>query len=109
MPTHADVSSRYTHGGLNEAIRVGIAALGKTTDSVTVDDLAPVDEFHIGGRRASEDFLGQLDLSAERHVLDVGSGLGGATRFVASRYGCRVTGIDLTPEYVETAKVLCGW
>lgn len=109
MPTQQDVSNHYTHGDLAAAIRSGIESFGKTTNSVTVDDLAPVDEFHIGGRQASEDFLGQLDLFPEQHVLDVGSGLGGAARFVASRFGCRVTGIDLTPEYVETAKVLCGW
>jgi ubiquinone/menaquinone biosynthesis C-methylase UbiE len=109
MPTQQDVSNHYTHGDLASAIRGGIKSLGKTINSVNVDDLAPVDEFHIGGRQASEDFLGQLDLSPENHVLDVGSGLGGAARFVASRYGCRVTGIDLTPEYVETAQILCGW
>jgi ubiquinone/menaquinone biosynthesis C-methylase UbiE len=45
----------------------------------------------------------------ETEVLDVGCGLGGAARFVASRYGCHVTGIDLTPEFIETAKVICGW
>jgi ubiquinone/menaquinone biosynthesis C-methylase UbiE len=109
LPTQQDVSNHYTHGDLAAAIRTGIESLGKTVNSVTVDDLAPVDEFHIGGRQASEDFLGQLDLSPEKHALDVGCGLGGAARFVASRYGCRVTGIDLTPEYVETAKVLCRW
>ena len=109
MPAQQDISSHYTHGNLVAAIRSGVEFLGKTIDSVTVDDLAPVDEFHIGGRQASEDFLGQLDLSPERHVLDVGCGLGGAARFVASRYGCRVTGIDLTPEYVDTARVLCSW
>ncbi len=109
MPAQQDISSHYTHGNLVAAIRSGVESLGKTIDSVTVDDLAPVDEFHIGGRQASEDFLGQLDLSPERHVLDVGCGLGGAARFVASRYGCRVTGIDLSPEYVDTARVLCSW
>ena len=109
MPTQQDVSNHYTHGNLAAAIRSGIESLGKTVDSITVDDLAPVDEFHIGGRQASEDFLGQLELSPEKHVLDVGCGLGGAARFVASRYGCRVTGIDLTPEFVETARVLCRW
>jgi ubiquinone/menaquinone biosynthesis C-methylase UbiE len=109
MPTQQDISNHYTHGDLVAAIRSGIESLGKTIDSVTIDDLAPIDEFHIGGRQASEDFLGQLDLSPEKHVLDVGCGLGGPARFVASWYGCRVTGIDLTPEYVETARVLCGW
>lgn len=109
MPTQQDVSQHYTHGDLVAAIRRGIEALGKTTDSVTVDDLAPVDEFHIGGRRASEDFLDQLELDGDRHALDIGCGLGGAARFAASRYGCQVTGIDLTPEYVETANEVCGW
>jgi ubiquinone/menaquinone biosynthesis C-methylase UbiE len=109
MLTQQDVSEHYTHGNLIAAIQGGIESLGKTIKSVTVDDLAPVDEFHIGGRQASEDFLGQLDFTPEKQVLDVGCGLGGAARFVASRYGCHVTGIDLTPEYIETAKAVCAW
>lgn len=104
-----NLTDHYTHGDLLGAIYAGVAALGKTPDSVTIDDLAPVDEFHIGGRQASEDFLDQLNLSEEDHVLDVGCGLGGASRFVASRYHSRVTGIDLTAEYVDTGQALCGW
>ena len=88
-PTQRDISNHYTHGDLVAAIRGGIEFLGRPIISLTVDDLAPVDEFHIGGRQASEDFLGQLDLSPEKHVLDVGCGLGGAARFVASRYRCK--------------------
>jgi SAM-dependent methyltransferase len=109
VPTLQDVSQHYTHGNLVAAIRGGIESLGKTINSVTIDDLAPVDEYHIGGRQASEDFLSQLDVTPEKQVLDVGCGLGGAARFVANRYGCQVTGIDLTPEFIETGKVLCGW
>ena len=109
MPVPADVSRHYTQGSLIETIRAGIVALGKTPDTITVDDLAPVDEFHIGGRRASEEFLDQLAFSAPMHVLDVGCGLGGAARFVASRYGSQVTGIDLTAEYIETGNALCKW
>jgi ubiquinone/menaquinone biosynthesis C-methylase UbiE len=109
MPVQADVARHYAQGGLIEAIRSGIASLGKAPDTVNVDDLSPVDEFHIGGRRASEEFLGQLGLSARMHVLDVGCGLGGAARFVANRYGSQVTGIDLTTEYVDTGNALCKW
>lgn len=104
-----DVSTHYAHGDLLTAIRRGIEALGKSVDTLTVDDLAPVDEFHVGGRRATEALFDQLHLTPEMRVLDAGCGLGGAARFAASRYRCRVSGIDLTPEYVETGTALCRW
>ncbi len=103
------VAAHYTHGELLAAIRSGVEALGKTPETLSIDDLAPIDEFHIGGRQASEDFLGQLPLDPDTNALDVGCGLGGGARFAASRFGCRVTGIDLTAEFVEAAAVLCGW
>ena len=109
MANDQTVAEHYAHGRLVAAIREGLAALGKTPDAVTIDDLAAVDEFHIGGRQATEDFIGQLGLSADDHVLDVGCGIGGPARFVAERYGCRLDGIDLTPEYVATARTLCEW
>src|SRR6516225_7997861 len=109
MPELTDVSKHYAHGDLTEAIRSGLTLQGKSADTVTIDDLAPVDEFHIGGRRASEDFLDQLVFSSQTKVLDVGCGLGGPARFVANRYGSQVTGIDLTAEYVETGNTLCKW
>jgi ubiquinone/menaquinone biosynthesis C-methylase UbiE len=42
-------------------------------------------------------------------VLVVGCGLGGAARFVADRYGARVSGVDLTPEFVATGRALSDW
>ena len=103
------ITEHYTHGQLLDRILQGVKAIGKTPATVTVDELAPVDEFHIGGRQASEDFICQLELSADDHTLDVGCGIGGTSRFVASRFGCRVTGIDLTPEFVSTGQSLCDW
>ena len=104
-----DVSAHYGCAGLLVAIREGVARLGKTPATVMVEDLAPVDEFHIGGRQASEDFLGQLGLTPDQRVLDVGCGLGGTARFAATRYGCHITGIDLTEAYVTTGQVMCDW
>ena len=109
MPDGSAVAQHYTHGSLLEAIRSGVEKLGKTPETVTIDDLAPIDEFHIGGRRASDDFLSQLPLNDGTDVLDVGCGLGGGSRFAASRFGCQVSGVDLTPEFVETGQVLCDW
>ena len=61
MSNDEAVSGHYTHGDLLNTIQGAIAKLGKTVDSVTIEDLAPVDEFHIGGRQATEHFLSQLN------------------------------------------------
>ena len=103
------VSEHYTHGELLGAIQASITKLGKTIDNVTVQDLAPVDEFHIGGRLATDNLLDQLNFSEKDHILDVGCGLGGASRFVANKYNNSVTGIDLTQEYIDVGKALCAW
>lgn len=105
----AAIAEHYRRGGLIESINAGLAAMGKSPDSVGVDDLGPVDEFHIGGREATEALLGQIDLGPGHHMLEVGCGLGGPSRFAADRYQCRVTGIDLTEEFVEAARALSGW
>jgi ubiquinone/menaquinone biosynthesis C-methylase UbiE len=109
MSNDRAVSEHYLHGDLLKAIEAAIPKLGKTIDSITIDDLAPVDEFHIGGRQATEHFLSQLNISEQDHILDVGCGLGGASRYVANRYNNQVTGIDLTEEYVDTGNALCAW
>jgi len=109
MSNDKAVSEHYTHGDLLKSIQAAIAKLGKTVDSVTIEDLAPVDEFHIGGRQATEHFLSQLNFSEQDHILDVGCGLGGTSRFVANKYNNQVSGIDLTQEYIETGKALCTW
>lgn len=109
MPSPLRVAEHYTNGKLLSSIANGLERLGKFPDTATTDDLGPVDEFHIGGRPATESFLDQLDVRAQDHVLDAGCGLGGASRFVAEKYGCRVTGIDLTEEYIETGRALCSW
>lgn len=109
MSYDKSVSDHYLHGHLLKAIEDTLPAINKTPDSVTVADLAPVDEFHIGGRLATDHLLEQLDFPEQSRVLDVGCGLGGAARYVATRYKSQVVGIDLTPEYIETGKALCGW
>jgi len=109
MENDKTIADHYLHGNLLQAIQESIAKLGKTIETVTIDDLAPVDEFHIGGRVATENLLNKLNVSEGDHVLDVGCGLGGAARFVARTYNSQVTGIDLAEEYVETGKLLCSW
>jgi len=42
------------------------------------------------------------------YILDIGSGLGGPSRYLAANYGCRVIGIDITEEYCRVASILAA-
>jgi ubiquinone/menaquinone biosynthesis C-methylase UbiE len=100
------VARHYQVSNLSAAILQALEAAGLDADRLKPADLAPIDEFHIGGRAATIHALEKLHLTGSEHVLDVGCGLGGATRYLADTFGCRVTGIDLTPEYIAVAQML---
>ncbi|MDE2464877.1 MAG: methyltransferase domain-containing protein [Alphaproteobacteria bacterium] len=102
----AKVAGHYTHGALQAAIEAGWATVRAHSKGAPVDQLAGVDEFHIGGRVATEMVCARIDLGPGLKVLDIGCGLGGAARFMASRFDVEVEGIDLTPEYVEVGNGL---
>ncbi len=100
------VALHYANVGLLGRIIGGLEAVGADFDNLKTADLAPVDEFHIGGREATAAAVDRMSLNADHRVLDIGCGIGGASRYIAETIGCRVDGIDLTPEYVLTAKAL---
>ena len=68
--------------------------------------LAPIDHFHGRGVLATEELARRLDPQATDHILDIGCGIGGPARWIAHTFGCRVTGIDLTPEFCAAAREL---
>ena len=101
-----DVVRYWTHGSLERAIRDGLIAMGCDLDRVQPEDLAMVDEFHMGGQQATVQLAERMTLEPGMFLLDVGSGIGGPARFFARQYGCSVVGVDLTPEYVAVAEAL---
>jgi MPBQ/MSBQ methyltransferase len=100
------VAQHYGKGGLLDRILGALLQAGKDIDHLSIDDLAPVDEFHSRRRLATKELAAMLAPSATDHAVDIGSGLGGPSRYLAATYGCRVSGVDLTPEFVETATAL---
>ena len=101
-----EIVGHYGEAALLERILAAAARAGIDGDDLTVDDLAPVDEFHIGGRTATESLLALARIPFASRVLDVGSGLGGTARYLAATGSHTVTGVDLTPEYVDVAQAL---
>jgi cyclopropane fatty-acyl-phospholipid synthase-like methyltransferase len=100
------IHSYYSPNDLYNKIIDGLNKLDKDLAKVTLDDLQPVDEFHIRGDTATKELIKLAAFTPDMHILDVGCGIGGSTRRLAHETGCRVTGIDLSDEYIDTAERL---
>jgi len=82
---------------------------GLTDDhTLSPSDLAALDQFHVGGLEATQELARLFSPSRRSSVLDIGSGLGGPSRYLAANYGCRVIGIEITEEYCRIASVLAA-
>ncbi|MCB0344178.1 MAG: methyltransferase domain-containing protein [Bdellovibrionales bacterium] len=108
MKTAAKVNRHYGRGGLVDNIQRALALAGKKLAVLTVDDLAPVDEFHSRGRAATVELAEFANLSERDRVIDIGCGLGGTARYLAQTFGCEVSGVDLTAEFVMAGEYLTG-
>lgn len=95
-----------THPINEDEILARLRARGMDPDAITEDDLSEFDQDHYGGVQAVEAIARAARVKAGDSVLDVCSGMGGPARWLAWRFGCRVTGLDITPSRVEGAKNL---
>ena len=100
------INAHYTRPGLADLIVDALLSDGKDLEALKPDDLAPLDQFHIRGKPATRDLARLAGLAAGMDVLDVGGGLGGPARLVASVFGCRVTVLDATAEYCRIGALL---
>lgn len=100
------VARHYTHGTLRDVVRGGLEAMRADTDANPIELLAAVDEFHMGGRPATIALANALEMQPGVSVLDIGCGLGGTARYLATTFNCTATGIDLTPEYISVGQDL---
>jgi len=107
--TGSDAQAANAYWGrhdLERKILDALAAAGRNVDALTVDELAPADHFHSGGRSATERLARLAQLRPGMRVLDVGGGLGGPARTLAAKFGCTVTLVDLTESYVRAGAAL---
>ncbi len=105
------ITGDYGGSGLGDRIIAGLQRFGVDTDNLTQEILAEIDHIHGGGYANTREHAELVALGPDMAVLDIGCGIGGPARYDAAVFGCRVTGIDLTPEYVDVAAMLtetCG-
>ena len=97
------------HWGKGDVYGLIVSALNKMSkplDGLTVEDLAPVDHFHARGFAATVELADRLPISAGQRILDIGCGLGGPARYMAKRFRCKVSGLDITEPFVQAANKL---
>ena len=102
----ADVQAHWTRPGVLARIDAALAELGQDPQILTPDILATVEHLHSGGLATTREQAKRIAVTEDSRILDVGCGIGGPARYLAHRYRCRVNGIDLTPELIETGRVL---
>ena len=103
-----DVQQNYTVAGLTERIKATLQASGRGDGTLQWSDLISFDQFHVRGLEASKELATALQLVPGETLLDLGCGLGGPARYLAAMHGVHVTGIDLTPEFIEVSEYLSG-
>jgi len=93
---------------IDEALR----AAGINPEQPSHRDLWPFDQLHSRGIVGTREHAERARIQSGMYVLDLGCGLGGASRYLAAECGCRVAAIDLTSNFVEAARILtarCGF
>jgi ubiquinone/menaquinone biosynthesis C-methylase UbiE len=106
MSGDRDVATHYSRGDLLSRLNAMLREDGVDPDHPSIEALAPYDQFHGRGLEATAEMAEMMPVGPSDHILDIGSGIGGPARYLAKRFGCRVTGTDLTPEFCEVARHL---
>lgn len=100
------IERHYATDGIAERILAAVRATLKPGAALTPEALAAADHFHGGGLAATREMVTALAPRLGEKILDLGSGVGGPARWIAAKFDCHVTGIDLTADFCRAADAL---
>jgi SAM-dependent methyltransferase len=99
-------SHQWASGDVYGRILDAMKAATISPQTVTVEQMAAVDHLHASGFAATVELADTLSVKAGDHLVDIGCGVGGPARYMAKRFGCSVSGVDITPAFVDAARRL---
>ena len=103
----ASLEAHYSACDIEARILAAVRAAGLNPEQILLPkDLGALDHFHTGGFSASRELQELAKIPAGGPVLDIGAGLGGAARLLASALDCRVDCIEMSPDYCAGAVLL---
>jgi SAM-dependent methyltransferase len=101
------LEAHYSARDIEARILVAVRAAGLNPEQrLSPEELGTLDHFHTGGLRASRELLELAQIRADDRVLDIGAGLAGPARLLASALGCRVDCLELSPDFCAGAVLL---
>ena len=102
-----EIERLYNEHPINEQeILSKLERAGKDLDGLRPEDLTVFDQDHYGGIEATDLLVQRLHIGAGSTVLNICSGLGGTSRYLAYRHGCKVVGVDVHKPRTESAIAL---
>jgi SAM-dependent methyltransferase len=101
------LETHYAASDIEARILAGLHAAGLDPEQqLSPEDLGALDHFHTGGLNASRELLELARIQTGERVLDIGAGLGGSARLLASALGCQVDCIEMSADYCVGAALL---
>ena len=101
MVSITEIENFWTRGDLHSRINQAMSDSGLNNKKLEIEDLFPIDQYHARGIGATKDLGKRMPITKNQKILDVGCGLGGPARYYAKEFKCHITGVDITPSFIE--------